>query len=250
MLINKRNKFYIEREKTYDIELRSLNGDKFISTIKEDFEINKKCKDIFFHIQNEEIIIRNIESIKTKRKKDIISLIKYEINQYMPIDLNNYHIRYKIIKTNLDEEAIQIILLPKNMSKICKQISDKLKINKSHLNINFDILDKILKLNLIKNMEDENAIIIENKIDSLIMNKVYQNQIIESYVLEKTKDTLNNIKDLCKNNKLYSFGVEDEYINNIKINSLEINETLNIYPLQENNKNITSFIMALGMAIE
>ena len=66
MLINKRNKFYIEREKTYDIELRSLNGDKFISTIKEDFEINKKCKDIFFHIQNEEIIIRNIESIKTK----------------------------------------------------------------------------------------------------------------------------------------------------------------------------------------
>ena len=168
----------------------------------------------------------------------------------MPIDLNNYHIRYKIIKTNLDEEAIQIILLPKNMSKICKQISDKLKINKSHLNINFDILDKILKLNLIKNMEDENAIIIENKIDSLIMNKVYQNQIIESYVLEKTKDTLNNIKDLCKNNKLYSFGVEDEYINNIKINSLEVNETLNIYPLQENNKNITSFIMALGMAIE
>ena len=59
--------------------------DKYINYIVENikrYNNNLKLKNIYFYMQNDEIIIRNMENVSIKKKKDIIPLIKYEINKY------------------------------------------------------------------------------------------------------------------------------------------------------------------------
>ena len=73
----------------------------------------------------------------------------------MPIDFDNYIIKYKKIINEKEEELIQGILLPMSIKSLCDNISKKLKIKNKYLNINFDILDKLIKNKLIMGLEDK-----------------------------------------------------------------------------------------------
>ena len=51
----------------------------------------------------------------------MVPLIKYEINQYIPLDLQKYIVKYKKITDSKDEKLIQAILFPKKFVYICKK---------------------------------------------------------------------------------------------------------------------------------
>ena len=208
---------------TDNISDKNIYIDGITKLIRE--SIDMKFKNIYFHIQNDEIIIRNMDSISIKKKKDIIPLIKYEINKYMPIDLQNYMINYKKIIDFQGKELIQGVLFPRKFVDICKEISEKIKVKKTYLHINFDILQKIIDMNLFEvcNSNNDKAIIIENRSEDMILNKVFNNKIIESYTVNKN-DKMNFINTFTNN--IYYFGIDDDYIKSLDIKKIELKNKL------------------------
>ena len=203
-----RKKYYLDWKFHYEKGTDNMEDkDKYINYIVENikrYNNNLKLKNIYFYMQNDEIIIRNMENVSIKKKKDIIPLIKYEINKYIPIDLQNYIIKYKKITDFNDKSLVQGILFPKKFVHICNEIGEKLEIKKKYLNINFDILQKILDMSLINLCSlDKKIIVIENRQEDMILNKIYNNKIIESYLVDKSEKS--NILSVNDEENIYYF---------------------------------------------
>lgn len=259
ILLSRRNhRFQMEDKVICEISLMTLNSkinenftETILNSIKDKFAIDRFVKGIYFNIQNDQIIIRNIENIKTKKHNEIINLIKFEINNYMPIDLQEYKIRYKIIKKN-NVEILQSILFPRKFVDICNELSEKSKIKKKYLNINFDILQKLISSNLIdisKDSDDLNTVVIENRLDDLIINLIFNNQILESYILSKNDRNKDLLIDLINDNyQTYYYGITDDYIKSFNIDKLKIEPKLQLYNKDNLEENI-NYIGALGMII-
>lgn len=252
-LANKKNKFYLDKEVILDFginDLTSENNDhysnKIVEVIIKEFQAYRKYKGVYFNIQNEEIIIRNIDDIKTKKHKEIINLIKFGINQYMPIDLQNYIVRYKKIKGIENKESIQGILFPRKFVTICNEISKKINIRHRYLNINFDILQKMITTRNINICPNNMFTIIENRKNDLIINKVYNNQITESYIIFKEYDNEELINNLSQNELTYYYGISDDYTKHIK--KLEFNNKINLNHDGNLIDNI-NYLNELGMII-
>ncbi|HBG8759550.1 TPA: pilus assembly protein PilM, partial [Clostridioides difficile] len=72
--------------------------------VKEEIDKSKiSYKNLYFNIQIQDIVIRNVEVLDTKKKRDILSMIEFEITQYIPINISNYSIKYKVINSINDK---------------------------------------------------------------------------------------------------------------------------------------------------
>lgn len=221
--------------------------DEVAQIIKEN--INYKLKNIYFNIQNDEIIIRNIQNINSKRQKEIIQLIKYEIGDHISLDLQNYVIKYKKIINTKGKGSIQGILFPKKYVDICKSISEKLKIKKKYLYINFDILQKLIDIKVIDLLQDgyEKITIIENRKKDMVLNTVCNKKIIESYVVDKVNSQY-SINQFSYDNTYY-YGINDNFIENLQVKKLDIRNKL----ISNNSEEIVDVtvdnLLAWGMIV-
>ncbi|MFQ4231378.1 pilus assembly protein PilM, partial [Clostridioides difficile] len=107
----------IIKEINFDIknDSNSIEKIKYIEDVvrfvKEEIDKSKILyKNLYFNIQIQDIVIRNVEVLNTKKKRDILSMIEFEITQYIPININNYSIKYKVINSKNDKLNIQVIL--------------------------------------------------------------------------------------------------------------------------------------------
>lgn len=50
-------------------------------------------------------------------------MIEFEITQYIPININSYSIKYKVINSTNDKLNIQVILFPKSIIQLVESIS-------------------------------------------------------------------------------------------------------------------------------
>ncbi|EGT4755376.1 pilus assembly protein PilM, partial [Clostridioides difficile] len=89
----------IIKEINFDIknDSNSIEKIKYIEDVvrfvKEEIGKSKILyKNLYFNIQIQDIVIRNVEVLNTKKKRDILSMIEFEITQYIPININNYSI--------------------------------------------------------------------------------------------------------------------------------------------------------------
>lgn len=219
---------------SYEIGSDDLNNEENNTYIDEVTKLikeisNQRLKNIYFNIQNSEVIIRNIQNIKSRSQKEIIQLIRYEIGGYMPLNLQDYVIRYKKIINTKGKWSVQGILFPKKYVDICKSISEKLKIKKKYLYINFDILQKLINLRVIDlcNSNDEKVTIIENRNQDMILNIVFNKKIIESYVIEKNNPQYSISKSSYDENTYY-YGISDDFINSLEIKKLNIKDKLTL----------------------
>ncbi|MBZ0982800.1 pilus assembly protein PilM, partial [Clostridioides difficile] len=93
----------IIKEINFDIknDSNSIEKIKYIEDVvrfvKEEIGKSKILyKNLYFNIQIQDIVIRNVEVLNTKKKRDILSMIEFEITQYIPININDYSIKYKV----------------------------------------------------------------------------------------------------------------------------------------------------------
>ena len=123
----------------------------------------------------------------------------------MPLNLQNYVIKYKENINTKGKGSVQGILFPKKYVDICKSISENLKIKKKYLYINFDILQKLIDLRVIdlSNSNDDKVTIIENRGQDMILNTVFDKKIIESYVVEKNNTQYSLNKSSYDENTYY-----------------------------------------------
>ena len=255
MLISKYKKqYHIKQHLNYEKGTKNISEkdsdvyiNEIVKIIKEN--IKTKLKNIYFNIQNDEIIIRNIKNIEVKRKADIIPLIKHEINQYIPLDLQKYIVKYKKITDSKDQKLTQAILFPKKFVHICKKISENLKIRNKYLHINFDILQKIIDLKLINftNKDNKKVILIENRKEDMILNEIYENKIIESFIISKANDN-NLVNNIC-NESTYYFGIDDDYIKNLNVRKIQIENKLISYIDDEMKDKTLDYLCVWGMIV-
>ncbi|EMJ5873244.1 pilus assembly protein PilM [Clostridioides difficile] len=263
-------KVFIDKSIIKEINFDIKNDNNSIEKIKyiEDVvrfvkeEIGKSkilYKNLYFNIQIQDIVIRNVEVLNTKKKRDILSMIEFEITQYIPININNYSIKYKVINSKNDKLNIQVILFPKSIIQLIKNISENLNMNPKTININFDILQKLINLNLIENFSEE-GVFIECKKSQLIINIIKDKKIRETYLLSKEGKSYEFIKRLLRDFKyVYYYGIENCFIEeyfkytdkSIEVNPLRLKDKVKV----ENNfdadleDNRINYINSIGMII-
>ncbi|MCB4303799.1 pilus assembly protein PilM [Clostridioides difficile] len=263
-------KVFIDKSIIKEINFDIKNDNNSIEKIKyiEDVvrfvkeEIGKSkilYKNLYFNIQIQDIVIRNVEVLNTKKKRDILSMIEFEITQYIPININNYSIKYKVINSKNDKLNIQVILFPKSIIQLIKNISENLNMNPKTININFDILQKLINLNLIENFSEE-GVFIECKKSQLIINIIKDKKIRETYLLSKEGKSYEFIKRLLRDFKyVYYYGIENCFIEeyfkytdkSIEVNPLRLKDKVKV----ENNfdadleDNRINYISSIGMII-
>ncbi|MGO0884369.1 pilus assembly protein PilM [Clostridioides difficile] len=242
-----------EIEKTRYVE-------NIVKLVKDEINsIKKSYKNLHVNIQTQDIVIRNIEILNTKKKRDILNLIEFEITQYIPININSYSIKYKILNSSEDKLNIQVILFPKNIIKIIKIISESLNMNPKTININFDILQKLISLNLIDNFI-EDGVFIECKKNQFIINTTKNKKIEETYLLSKETKSYDSVKKLISKFKyVYYYGIKncfiDEYLKDtekiVEVNPLKLKNKINVENNFDKDLRETSitYISSIGMII-
>lgn len=198
--------------------LISLEAKKeFIKIITSKLNDYKHLKEIFFSVQNEDVIIREYPEIQRVKKRDLDGYINFEIVKDMPVNIEHYVIKYKVLNLQKNIMDIQLILFPKYIEKICTEIAQNLNIKRKYLNINFDIIQKLIDKKKI-DLGHENCMIIENKKNYIILNSVKQRKIYTSTVFEKYGNEDYILSFLEKDIHIFYYGKEDSFIKNIKEN--------------------------------
>ncbi|HBG5343253.1 TPA: pilus assembly protein PilM [Clostridioides difficile] len=263
-------KVFIDKSIIKEINFNIKNNSDSVEKIKyiEDVvrfvkeEIGKlkiSYKNLYFNIQIQDIVIRNIEVLDTKKKRDILSMIEFEITQYIPININNYSIKYKVINSINDRLNIQVILFPKSIIQLIKNISESLNMNPKAININFDILQKLINLNLIENFSEE-GVFIECKKNQFIINITKDKKIEETYLLSKEIKSYESVKKLLRNFKyIYYYGIENCFIEeyfkctdkSIEVNPLKLKDKVKVEHNFDTSLGDSSinYISSIGMII-
>ena len=198
--------------------LISLEAKKeFIKIITSKLNDYKHLKEIFFSVQNEDVIIREYPEIQRVKKRDLDGYVNFEIVKDMPVNIEHYVIKYKVLNLQKNIMDIQLILFPKYIEKICTEIAQNLNIKRKYLNINFDIIQKLIDKKKI-DLGHENCMIIENKRNYIILNSVKQRKIYTSTVFEKYGNEDYILSFLEKDIHIFYYGKEDSFIKNIKEN--------------------------------
>lgn len=198
--------------------LISLEAKKeFIKIITSKLNDYKHLKEIFFSVQNEDVIIREYPEIQRVKKRDLDGYVNFEIVKDMPVNIEHYVIKYKVLNLQKNIMDIQLILFPKYIEKICTEIAKNLNIKRKYLNMNFDIIQKLIDKKKI-DLGHENCMIIENKRNYIILNSVKQRKIYTSTVFEKYGNEDYILSFLEKDIHIFYYGKEDSFIKNIKEN--------------------------------
>lgn len=190
---------------------------EFIKIIISKLNDYKHLKEIFFSVQNEDVIIREYPEIQRVKKRDLDGYVNFEIVKDMPVNIEHYVIKYKVLNLQKNIMDIQLILFPKYIEKICTEIAQNLNIKRKYLNMNFDIIQKLIDKKKI-DLGHENCMIIENKRNYIILNSVRQRKIYTSTVFEKYGNEDYILSFLEKDIHIFYYGKEDSFIKNIKEN--------------------------------
>ena len=235
--------------------LISLEAKKeFIKIIISKLNDYKHLKEIFFSVQNEDVIIREYPEIQRVKKRDLDGYVNFEIVKDMPVNIEHYVIKYKVLNLQKNIMDIQLILFPKYIEKICTEIAQNLNIKRKYLNMNFDIIQKLIDKKKI-DLGHENCMIIENKRNYIILNSVRQRKIYTSTVFEKYGNEDYILSFLEKDIHIFYYGREDSFIKNIKenefcVDKLNLNLKINSLNKEDTVDNIINQnIINIGVVV-
>ncbi|WP_440977729.1 pilus assembly protein PilM [Sedimentibacter sp. LTW-03] len=102
-----------------------------------------------FTVNSASVISRRIKLPMLDKKREILSMIRNELEQLMPVDLNQYKIIYDItdiVNDNDVKYAFYVIYcLPCDIYKDCKELAKILKLKLASIDVSFNCLNKISK---------------------------------------------------------------------------------------------------------
>lgn len=104
-----------------------------------------RYKDATFTIQSTSIIRREVEVPKVK-PHEMEGMIKYEIEQYLPIDLNEYIVEYKVLEEEKDHKTKMLIAaIPKTIVDSYLSILLSMGLIPNSLDINSNSISKLFR---------------------------------------------------------------------------------------------------------
>lgn len=116
-----------------------------------------KDKDIICSVKSSKVITREIVLPKVK-EKELKSMIHIEIEQYLPIRLNEYSVEYKVIEEFEEQgnKSIRVLVgaIPKDMVESYLKLIQSLKLKPVALDIHSNGISKIFENDLVINKEN------------------------------------------------------------------------------------------------
>ena len=110
-------------------------------------ENNIKAKDVIFTTNSSSIINRDI-LIPSVADEELDTVVKYEIQQYLPINLNDYVIQYVFLEEALSENKetklkINVTAFPEKMALSYYNVINSLALNPYILDVNYNSINKL-----------------------------------------------------------------------------------------------------------
>ncbi len=120
---------------------------KFESEISDVLQAeNIKCKNIIITTKSTLIITRDIE-IPVAKKEDMDSIIKFQMERYLPIKFDDYIMQYKILEEfedeNVKQAKITVVVYPKTMIEGYYNLVKELNGNAVALDISSNSINKL-----------------------------------------------------------------------------------------------------------
>ena len=135
-----------------------INKDLVIDTI--DFlikENNIKAKDIIFTTNSSSIINRDIVIPKV-RLEEMETVIRYEIQQYLPINLDEYIVQFIILDEVLDGKdeklKVNVSSFPKKVAEEYYNVINSLELNAYALDVEYNVIGKLANYSDVIKKED------------------------------------------------------------------------------------------------
>ncbi|MCY6959300.1 pilus assembly protein PilM [Clostridium brassicae] len=153
-LMGKSKKIIVDKAVLIDTPENSFKDGKIsdIDTIKEVIDSTLRKDDIkakkAFCVSKSTAVINRIITLPLAKDKELEELAKYEIEQYLPINLDEYIVKYKKIEDfeALDEKmcSISVTVYPKNTAKGYWNLMKELKLDPMALDVSFNCIAKLL----------------------------------------------------------------------------------------------------------
>lgn len=183
-----------------------------------------KTKKAIFVINSESIISRKLRLPLLKKKSETLSMIRYELEQVLPVDLDSYNTIYKISDTFIDDSIIKayyiVYCFPKSLFNQYVKLAHNLNLSLVYIDISYNCLNKISQHNLIINSSP------------LDINNIYsflklESNTISFNILNNGVNDFSQIKTIYENNYYNQLVAESEFDYNIN-NSETSYESFNI----------------------
>ncbi len=127
---------------------RIIDSDFIVNLIKEGFVKNNiKAKKAVFVINSGCVMIRKMKLPRLNKKSEILSMVRFELEQMISADLSRYKIIYKVIDEACENDVKNafyvIYCLPEDIYYGCKNLARKLKLKLVYIDVSFNCLNKI-----------------------------------------------------------------------------------------------------------
>jgi type IV pilus assembly protein PilM len=200
---------------------------------------NFKSKNVAFNISTSSLITRSLELPVVKGREETVKMIKYELEQYMPVVLNDYKIVYRIIDT-FEQEGLKkadylVYAVPNNLIEDYIKLAKDLKLRLNAINLSFNSIENIFKPNReisgVKIEKEKAYYVIELGHKIIVFNVVKNGKNIFSRIINQGGDDIDlgivNLFEIDKENAVASkhklsnlddsdvYTEEEKFINNI-----------------------------------
>jgi len=220
-----------------DIEPGSIDDGKIIdmesvvATVETALtEHNIKSKNAIFIINTNSTISRNMELPLLKSKTETMSMIKSELDQLLPVDLNQYKLVYKktdLVTSDGAEKGKYIVYgLPIGIYEQYIELAEKLKLELVAIDLASNCLDKIAGHKLTINKEN-----LKSGTASAFIDIGYSNisfSVVNNGKNDFSRISSNGIHDIIKNYETVFNLSQEEALNEIE--SLSLSDDIKIFP--------------------
>jgi len=129
-------------------EGKIIDTNSVASLIKKELIKNSvRAKKAVFVINSGCVITRKIKLPLLNKKDEVLSMIRNELEQIIPADLNRYKIIYKIVdetcRNDVKDAFYVIYCLPEDIYYGCRELARKLKLRLDYIDVSFNCLNKI-----------------------------------------------------------------------------------------------------------
>lgn len=204
-----KNKVYIDKTVMVDTPLHAVEDGNIVDKIRLREEIknalginNINVKDAICTTNSNLIINREIV-IPEAEEDELLTMIKFEIQQYLPIVMDNYIVQYNVIE-NIEGEEEQVpnkvralaVVYPKHVAEEYLSLLEDANLKAHSLDVNFNSINKLLKDDVDINGEQ------------YIVNETNANINISEYTIEPI-----NKSSICETVAFIDMGAESISIN-------------------------------------
>lgn len=129
-------------------------------------------------IINREIVVPKAE------ESELGTLIEYEIQQYLPINMNDYIVQYHVLEEfkseNVNKLRVLVVTYPKRMAKQYYDLALNSKLKPNALDVNYNAIKKLLDKNILfngdKNKKEDTIAAVNMGVDTTDVT-IYKNNV-------------------------------------------------------------------------